>query len=131
MPEHIPDEFLDLFEKPALGHLATLMPNDAPQVTPVWIDYDGTYILVNTAKGRRKELNMQKRPKVAMDIVDPTNPFRWVSIRGHIAEITEEGALAHIDKLAKKYLGQDKYPGLQPGEVRVICKIMPDRVIAR
>jgi PPOX class probable F420-dependent enzyme len=105
------------------------MSDGTPQVTPVWVDYDGTYVLVNTIKGRRKELNMQQRPQVGLDIVDPTNPWHWVSVRGHIAEMTEEGANAHADKLAKKYLGQDKYGFHQPGDVRVICKILPERVI--
>jgi len=128
MPVHIPDQALELFQKPALAHLATLMPDDTPQVTPIWIDFDGTYLLVNTLKGRQKELNMQKRPKVGLDIVDPTNPWHWLSVRGQIVEITEEGANEHIDKMAKKYLGQDKYGFHQPGDVRVICKIQPDRV---
>ena len=130
MPERIPNQALDLFEKPALANLATLMPDGTPQVTPLWVDYDGTYVLVNTIKGRRKHLNMEKRPKVGLDIVDPTNPWHWLSIRGNVIEITEEGANAHIDKMAKKYLGQDKYGFHQPGDVRVICKILPERVIA-
>ena len=128
MPAHIPDQALELFQKPALVNLATLMPDGTPQVTPVWIDFDGTYLLVNTLKGRQKELNMEKRPKVGLDIVDPTNPWHWLSVRGRVVEITEEGANVHIDKMAKKYLGQDKYGFHQPGDVRVICKIQPDRV---
>ena len=128
MPAHIPEQVLDLFQKPALAHLATLMPDDTPQVTPVWIDFDGTYLLVNTLRGRQKELNMEKRPKVGLEIVDPTNPMRWLSVRGQVVEITEKGANEHIDKMAKKYLSQDKYGFHQPGDVRVICKIQPGRV---
>ncbi len=130
MAERVPENALDLFQKPALAHLATVMPDGTPQVTPVWVDFDGTHVLVNTSKGRRKELNMEKQPKVGLDIVDPANPWHWISIRGHVAEITEEGANAHIDRMSKKYTGQDKYGFHQPGEVRVICKILPDRVIA-
>src|SRR5947199_10443295 len=104
MPVHIPDQALDLFEKPALAHLATLMPVDTPQATPIWIDFDGTYLLVNTLKGRQKELNMQKRPKVGLDIVDPTNPWHWLSVRGQVEEITEEGANENNDTMANKYL---------------------------
>lgn len=129
MSEQIPEKALDLFQKPALAHVATLMPNGSPQITPVWVDFDGTYVRFNTSKGRRKELNLRERPQVALDIVDPSNPFHWVSIRGKIAEITEEGANDHIDSLSKKYTGQDKYQGYQPGETRVICKILPERVI--
>ena len=131
MPQHIPENALDLFQKPILAHLATVMPDGTPQVTPVWVDFDGTSILVNTARGRQKELNMQKRPQVGLDIVDPANAWHWLSVRGTIAEITEEGALEHANKLTKKYTGKDTYQNLQPGEVRVICKITPERVITR
>ncbi len=130
MAERIPDNVLDLFQKPVLANVATVMPDGTPQVTPVWVDFDGSHILVNTVKGRRKVLNMQERPKVGLDMVDTENPFHWLSVRGHVVEITEAGANDHIDKLAKKYVGQDKYPFHQPGEVRVICKIQPERVVA-
>jgi PPOX class probable F420-dependent enzyme len=128
MAATIPDKVLDLFEKPAFAHLATVMPDGTPQVTPVWVDFDGTYVRVNTAKGRLKERNMQQRSKVGLAMTDPQNAYRWLSIRGRVAEITEEGALAHINKLSKKYTGNDKYQRLQPGEVRVICKILPEHV---
>ncbi len=131
MSEQIPEKALDLFQKPVLAHLATIMPDGTPQVTPVWVDFDGTHVLINTSKGRRKTLNMEKQPKVGLDIVDNENPFHWLSVRGHIAEITEQGADAHIDKMAKKYIGVDTYPNRQPDDIRVICKIVPDRVIAQ
>ncbi len=131
MAEKIPQNVHDLFEKPLLAHLATVMPDGTPQVTPVWVDFDGQYILINTSKGRRKTLNMEKQPKVGLDIVDAQNPFHWLSVRGRVVEITEEGANAHIDKMAKKYTGEDKYGFHQPGDVRVICKIETDRVIAQ
>ena len=131
MSEQIPEKALDLFQKPVLAHLATIMPDGSPQVTPVWVDFDGTHVLINTSKGRRKTLNMEKQPKVGLDIVDNENPFHWLSVRGHIAEITEQGADAHIDKMAKKYVGVDTYPNRQPDDIRVICKIVPDRVIAQ
>src|SRR6266853_3296520 len=124
----IPDQALELFQKPALAHLATLMPDDTLQVTPVWIDFDGTYLLLNTLKGRQKTLNLAKRPQVGLDIVDPTNPWHWLSVRGRVVDITEEGANEHIDKMAKKYLGQDKYPGRKSGEVRVLYKIEPEKI---
>jgi PPOX class probable F420-dependent enzyme len=112
----------------ALAHLGTVMPNGAPQVTPVWFDYDGTFIRVNSARGRLKDRNMRRNPAVALSIVDPANPYRYVGMLGRVVEITEEGGDAHIDRLAKKYLGEDRYPDRRPGEVRVIYKIAPQRV---
>lgn len=130
MAENIPGNALDLFQKPALAHLATLMPDGTPQVTPVWVDFDGNHVLINTSLNRQKALNMGKRPKVGLDIVDPSNPFHWLSIRGHIEEITERGAVEHISKLSAKYTGNPNYQ-VPPNEVRVICKIVPDRVLAQ
>ena len=124
----IPKEYLDLFEKKTFAHLATVGASGAPQVTPVWIDYDGTHIRFNTAKGRVKVKNLARNPKVALSIVDPDNPYRYVQVRGRVVEVTEKGADAHIDALAKKYLGQPRYPFRQAGEVRVIYKIHPERV---
>jgi PPOX class probable F420-dependent enzyme len=122
----ISEKYLDLFDKKAFAHLATLMPDGTPQVTPVWCDYDGTYVLFNSAKGRQKDKNIRRNPAVALSLQDPDNPYRYLEVRGRVAEITEEGADQHIDKLAKKYLGVDKYPGRQPGEVRVIYKVKPE-----
>jgi len=121
----IPDKYVDLFSKKAFANLATVNPDGTPQVTPVWVDYDGTHVLVNSARGRRKDKNMETNPAVAISILDPDNPYRYLEVRGRVAEITEDGADEHIDKMAKKYLGQDKYPFRQPGEVRVIFKIQP------
>jgi PPOX class probable F420-dependent enzyme len=115
-------------QKKAFAHLATLMPDGTPQVTPVWFDVSGDRIRVNTARGRQKDRNMQKHAAVALSITDPDNPYRHVAIRGRIANITEEGADAHIDSLAKKYLGQDKYPLRRPDEKRVIYEIEPTTV---
>jgi PPOX class probable F420-dependent enzyme len=128
MSQSIPDKYRDLFTKRAFASLATLMPDGGPQVTPVWVDLDGDLVLVNTARGRQKDKNMRRDPRVAMAIIDPENPYRYLEIRGRVAEITEEGADAHIDKMAKKYLGAVKYPYRQPSETRVIFKIQPERV---
>ena len=124
----IPDQFKDLLEKKAFAHLGTVMKDGSPQVTPIWFDYDGTHVRINSAKGRWKDKNMRNRPKVALSILDPDNPYRYMQVRGTVTEVTENGADAHIDSLAKKYLGQDKYPFRQPGEVRVIYKITVERV---
>jgi PPOX class probable F420-dependent enzyme len=125
---NIPEQFKDLFQKAAFANLATLMPDGRPQVTPVWVDLDGSNIRINTAKGRIKDKNMRRNKNVALAISDPDNPYRHLAIQGEVVEINEQGADAHIDALAKKYLGKDKYPFRQPGEVRVIYKIRPDRV---
>ena len=124
----IPDQYKDLLEKKAFAHLGTVMKDGSPQVTPIWFDYDGTHICINSAKGRWKDKNMRNRPKVALSILDPDNPYRYMQVRGTVTEVTESGADAHIDSLTKKYLGQDKYPNRQPGEVRVIYKIAVERV---
>jgi PPOX class probable F420-dependent enzyme len=126
MAVSIPEKFRDLFAKKAFAHLGTLMADGTPQVTPVWCDFDGTYIRVNSAKGRVKDRNMRRNRKVALSVMDPENPYRYLAVRGEIQEITEDGADDHIDSLAKKYLGQDKYPYRQPGEVRVTYKIRPE-----
>jgi PPOX class probable F420-dependent enzyme len=122
----IPEKYRDLFNKRAFAALTTLMPDGSPQTTPVWVDTDGEYVIFNSAKGRQKDRNVRRDPRVALAIVDPDNPYRYLEVRGKVAEITEQGADAHIDKMAKKYLGQDKYPYRQASEVRVIYKIRPE-----
>ena len=114
MPTTIPQQYLDLFQKKAFAHLATLMADGRPQVTPVWCDFDGTHVRINSAKGRVKDRNMRRDPRVTLAIQDPDNPYRYLEVRGRVVEITEEGADGHIDSLAKKYLGVDKYPYRQP-----------------
>ncbi|MPZ76558.1 MAG: TIGR03618 family F420-dependent PPOX class oxidoreductase [Deltaproteobacteria bacterium] len=128
MADKIPEEFKDVFGKVAYAHLATVMPDGSPQVTPVWFDYDGNHLRVNSAKGRIKDKNMRRNKKIALTIQDPDNPYRYLAVRGEVDEITEDGADAHIDFLAKKYLGKDQYPFRSPGEVRVIYKIRPEKV---
>jgi PPOX class probable F420-dependent enzyme len=122
----IPSEFLDLLtQKKAFADLATVMPDGSPQVTPVWVDYKDGKVLVNTARGRTKDRNMSADSRVALAISDPDNPYRHVQIRGRVTNIVEKGAAEHIDAMAKKYLGKDKYPYHQPGDVRVIFEIEP------
>lgn len=107
---------------------ATLMDDGSPHVAPTWIDYDGKNILVNTAAGRIKEKNVKKDKRVALSIPNEANPYEMVTIRGTVDEITEKNADAHIDKLAKRYLGLDKYPFRSPTEKRIIIKISPRKV---
>lgn len=123
----IPDSHLDLFKKKAFAHLATLMADGNPQTTPVWVDYDGKHVVINTAQGRQKDKNMQRDGRVALSISDPDNPYRYLEVRGRVVERTHNGADQHIDAMAQKYLGKDKYPFRQPGEVRVIYKVAPER----
>ena len=128
MSTSLPQNYLDLFSKKAFGVLTTLMPDGSPQTQPVWIDYQNGTIWVNSAEGRQKDKNVRRDPRVAVAIIDPDNPYRYLEVCGKVEEITNEGASAHIDKMAKKYLGQDKYPYAQPGEKRVLYKIKPQKV---
>lgn len=109
------------------GTFVTLMRDGSPQATVVWVDTDGQHVLVNTAEGRVKANNAGRDPRVAIVVADAENPYKVLQVRGRIVEITREGAFAHIDKLAQKYRGVDKYP-LRDGEQRVIMKILPEHV---
>src|SRR5436305_3409364 len=113
------DKYRDLLQqKKAFATLATLMPDGTPQVTPVWFEYKDGVVRINSARGRVKVRNMTEGAPVALAIMDPDNPYRYVQFRGNVSRVTEEGASEHINALTKKYLGQDKYPYAQPGEVR-------------
>jgi PPOX class probable F420-dependent enzyme len=122
----IPEQYLDLLTgKKAFAHLATLMKDGTPQVTPVWFDYTDGMIRVNTARGRVKDRNLKVGSPVALSIADPDNPYRYVQIRGKVVKETEQGADAHIDSLAKKYMGVDSYPYRNAAEKRVIYIVEP------
>jgi len=113
-------------------YLATVNPDGTPQVTPTWVDTDGKFVLVNTAIGRVKHRNVKQNPNVALAITDQNNPYNLVVIRGKVVDqLTGRVAEEHIDKMAKKYRGIEKYPNRSPGEQRVILKIEPARVISR
>lgn len=123
----LPDTHLDLLtEKRGFAHLATRNADGSLQSTPVWVDFDGQHVLVNTAKGRRKDRNMRQRPRVALSVLDPQDPYRYLEVRGTVVETTRSGAEEHIDRLAQKYLNEATYPLRQEGEVRVIHKIRPE-----
>lgn len=110
------------------GYIATLMPDGSPQVTPVWVDTDGEHVLVNTAIGRLKYKNILRDSRVAICVADRDNPYNMLTIRGEVVEHSTNGAEEHIDNMAKKYLGLDKYPGRAPGEKRVLLKIKPGKI---
>lgn len=117
-----------LFDCKNLAYLATLMDDGSPQVTPIWVDVQGNVILVNTAEGRIKQKNVSRDPRVAISTVDHANPYEMVTVRGRVVEQTRTGADEHIDRMAKKYLGMDKYPFKIPGEQRVLLRIQPEKV---
>ena len=122
-------EQVTLLREPHIAQLVTLMPDGSPQISPVWVDTDGTDILINTALGRLKSNNMAKDARVAVSVYDPENSYkRVVNVRGRVTSISEEGADAHIDSLAKKYMGVDSYPNKSPDETRVIVRISPERI---
>jgi len=118
-----------LLREKNFAFLATVDANGRPQVTPIWVDTDGDHVLLNTALGRVKQKNTNRDPRVAVAILDMSNPYRYAAVRGRVVEqIPGQVAEDHIDKLAKKYLGKDKYPFRQAGEKRVILKIVPEHV---
>ena len=126
----IPDTHVDILSKKAFAHFCTLMPDGSPQASPVWVDYADGRIMVNSAVGRVKDKNVRADARVALSIADPDNPYRCLMVRGRVVEISEDGADAHIDKMAKKYMDADAYPFRTPTEVRVIYYIEPERVSA-
>ena len=131
MSAAVPETHKDLFQKPAFGSFTTLMPDGSPQTTPVWVDFIDGKIVVNTALGRQKDKNVRRDPRVAVTLIDPENPYRYLEVRGKVDEITTDGASTHIDKMAKKYIGQDKYPWAQPDQIRVTFEIEPTAVQAQ
>ena len=130
MTNEIPETYQDLLTGPVYVQLASFMINGSIQLHPVWCGYDGIHVLINSAKGRVKDKNMRANPNVTVLAVDPENPFRWLEVRGKVVDISEQGADKHIDQLSELYLQQRPYPFREAGEVRVIYRIKPQRVIA-
>ena len=132
MSARVPKSHQDLVsdDKPILAVLATIMPDGSPQVTPVWFDLEGDLFRVNTARGRVKDENMTERPSVALTMVDPDDPYRYLAVRGQVVDQSEEGAREHINNLCFKYRGHRNYP-VRPGETRVIYRIRPTRVFGK
>jgi len=128
LPTKLSDGVKKLFAEPNFAHIATLMPDGSPQVTPVWVELEGERIIVNTAEGRVKPRNVRRDPRVAISVTDQANPYSAAFVRGRVVEVTHDGAEEHIDRMAQKYLGRSVYPYRQPGERRVIFKIEPEHV---
>jgi PPOX class probable F420-dependent enzyme len=120
--------FQKLLREPAYCQLATLMPGGAPHITQTWVDTDGEHILINTFDGSQKSRNVRRDPRVAVNVVDPTNPWRIANVRGRVVEVTTQDADRHIDQLARKYLGAETYPRRTPSQVRLILKITADKI---
>jgi PPOX class probable F420-dependent enzyme len=128
MPQTISPGFLKLLREPAFCQLATLMPDGSPQITQVWVETDGEHILINTIEGSQKEKNVHRDPRVALNVVDPTNAWRIAMVRGRVVEVTTEGAVGQIDRLAKKYLDEETYPFHRLDRVRTTIKIAPEKI---
>ncbi len=132
MPVSIPAQYRDLFERPVVVSLVTVMPDGQPQATPVWIAYDGTHLIVNTARGRQKDRNMHRNAKVTVLAVDPADPYHWVEVRGRVVEEDEASGLDVINALSKKYRGIEDYYSVNPSrrgqEQRVTYKIEPTHI---
>lgn len=122
------DSTVNLFKEKNFAFVASLMKDGSPQITPVWIDYDGQFLLINTAERRTKQKNFERDPRIAVSVMDHNNPYNVVTVRGMVVEQTGAGADEHIDRMAKKYLGVDKYPFRNPDEKRIILKIKPEKI---
>ncbi len=127
-PARLTDDQIALLREPVLAHVATVMPDGSPQITPVWVDTDGEAILINTARGRVKHRNILRDPRVAVSLTARDDDHRTVVVRGR-AKLVDEGAEDHIDRLAKKYTGQDRYPWRTPDMRRVTIRIVPEHVV--
>ncbi|MBA3621544.1 MAG: PPOX class F420-dependent oxidoreductase [Actinomycetota bacterium] len=127
MTQKIPAAAHGLLDDANFAHVVTLMPDGMPQTTPVWIDRDGDVVVFNTAKGRAKHRNLVRDPRIALSVCAADNPYSYLQVRGR-AELVEEGAREHIDKMARKYIGKERYPFSQPGEERIIVRITPESV---
>ena len=125
----VPEAYRDLLQEDvrAFAFLATTMADGSPQVTPLWFDVEGQTLRLNTARGRTKERNMRARPRVALAILDPANPYRYLQIRGAVIEVREQGAAEHIRHLSRKYRGTDDFP-VPEGQVRVMVIMRPDHI---
>jgi PPOX class probable F420-dependent enzyme len=135
VPITIPKSYRDLLNGPRVAALTTVMPDGQPQTTVVWCNFDGTHVLVNTMRGFRKERNMRRNPKVTLLCYDPRHPLRFIEVRGTVVEMTEAGAMEHLDRLSERYIGRSPYFGecvpaeLKEKETPVLCRILPTRVV--
>ena len=128
MPQAISSGFRKLLGEPAFCQFATLLPDGSPQITQVWVETDGEHVLINTFEGSQKEKNVHRDPRVAVNVVDPANAWRLATVRGRVVDVTTEGAIEQIDRLANKYLGHDTYQYHNPNRKRTTIKILPEKI---
>jgi PPOX class probable F420-dependent enzyme len=128
MADVLSEKARDLIARPVLASLATLNGDGSPQITPLWVDRDGDDVVFNTAEGRKKARNMEKDARVAVTVIDPDDQYNVIAFRGTVVDVTTDGADAHIDSLAKKYLGVDEYPMRREGEVRIKVRVRTDHI---
>jgi PPOX class probable F420-dependent enzyme len=129
LAKKLAERVIKLIDRKNFAYLATLLPDGSPHVTPMWVDHEGDMLLMNTAIGRIKQRNITRDPRVSITIVDSNNPYDRIVIHGRVVSQAEQGADAHIDKLAKKYTGANKYQKASPTEKRIIIKIEPLRIL--
>ncbi|SOC48704.1 PPOX class probable F420-dependent enzyme [Blastococcus aggregatus] len=124
----LPDALLDLLRRPSPCFLSTLMPDGSPQMTQTWVDTDGHDVLINTVRGHQKVRNVERDPRVALNVADPDDPSRYFEVRGRVTEVTEDGAREHIDELSQRYIGRP-YPWFGGrDQVRLLVRIAPEKV---
>lgn len=121
----IPEDYRDLLNSTALAHVATIGPKGEPQSNPVWFDWNDEHLKFSQTKTRQKYRNVQRAPRISLSIVDPEDPYRYLEVRGEVVRIEEDPDLDFINKMAKKYMGVDKYPLHQPGDERVVIHVAP------
>lgn len=120
----VPESHADLLDALTVAHVATIGPDGEPQVNPVWFEWDGTHVCISQTTGRQKYRNLQREPRIALSIVDPENPYRYLEVRGRVAEMEDDSDNAFIDRQAQRYLGEEAYPWHQPGDQRVVVKVL-------
>jgi PPOX class probable F420-dependent enzyme len=126
----IPDELKDILDSTALAHIATIGPKGEPQSNPVWFGFDGEYVKFSQTKTRQKYKNVGREPRIALSILDPENPYRYLEVRGEVEKIEDDPENDFINAMARKYMGKDEYPFHQPGDERVVLFVRPDRTTA-
>lgn len=128
MGQPLDEGYRKLFEEPNFGYVATIRGDGRPAVRPTWVDIVGDLVMLNGNEERAWVHDLRRDPPVTVTVTDRDNPYCWVEVKGRVVEDTHEGALQHIHKLAKKYMGEEEYPFLEPDERRVICRIEAERV---
>lgn len=128
MAIELSEKAVGLLKGKNFANVATTRRDGSPQVSPIWVDFDGTHIILNSEEKRAKVKNLRRDPRVSVSVFDQGNPYSYVQIQGRVVELTPEGGAEGIDKMAQKYLGQEKYPYNKPDDVRIVIKIEPLKI---